>query len=169
MKTHSTTAEKARQRLVEVAGTTSQDLGLGRIVGQILAYLYLTEGECSLDEIGENLGLSKAAISIAIRQLESMGLVRRSWKKGDRKNYYRSADNIGSALQNGLLSFAKQKMKAVATELEHINELLQKVPAEESADSRVQFLTGRVKRAKQLGDTALSMLENPILNFFVKS
>jgi len=62
-----------RSRLIEVAGKTSQDLGLGRIVGQILVYLYLRNGDCSLDTIGEDLGLSKASVSVAVRQLESLG------------------------------------------------------------------------------------------------
>jgi len=35
-------------RLVEVGGNAAQDLGLGRIVGQIVVYLYLSEAERSL-------------------------------------------------------------------------------------------------------------------------
>ncbi len=51
-------------RLIETGGRTSQDLGTGRIVGQILIYLYLREDESSLDGIAEDLGLSKASVSI---------------------------------------------------------------------------------------------------------
>ncbi len=47
-------------RLVETGGRTSQDLGLGRIVGQILVYLYLQPAACSLEELEENLGLSQS-------------------------------------------------------------------------------------------------------------
>ena len=69
-------AQEARSRLIETGGRTSQDLGLGRIVGQILVYLYLTDGDCSLDKIGADLDLSKASVSIAARQLESLWLLR---------------------------------------------------------------------------------------------
>ena len=103
-------ASQARSRLIEAGGRTAQELGLGRIVGQMLVHLYLTDGECSLDRIGEELELSKASVSIAARQLESMGLLRRSWKKGDRKNYFRTADNFETALRQGLMVFLFQQI-----------------------------------------------------------
>jgi len=169
METEQNTAtSEARKRLVEVGGRISQDLGLGRIVGQILVYLYLQERECSLDAIGAKLGLSKAAISIAIRQLESLGLVRREWKKGDRKNYYRSADNIAAALQQGLLAFLRQKMQGAAMELDHVNDLLEAAVQQPHTDGDLEFLHSRVKRAKQLRDRASSVLESPIVKFFMK-
>ena len=51
------TAREVRMRLVEIGGGMAQDLGLGRVVGQILACLYLSDGERSLDEMGDELGL----------------------------------------------------------------------------------------------------------------
>ena len=50
---------------MQAGGATSQDLGLGRTLGQVLVYLYLTDGECPLDRIEADLGLSKASVSIA--------------------------------------------------------------------------------------------------------
>jgi DNA-binding transcriptional regulator GbsR (MarR family) len=163
-----TAAEDVRRRLVEVGGRTSQDIGLGRIVGQIVVYLYLKDGECSLDQIGEDLGLSKAAVSVAARQLENLGLIRRSWKKGDRKTYYRTADNIATALQQGLLSFVGQKIQAVATELDYVNDVLEKEVQGKPADPEAEFVYGRVKRAKLLRDRAASLLNSPLLRMFVK-
>lgn len=156
-------------RLIGVGGRTSQDLGLGRIVGQILVYLYLYEGECSLDQIGNDLGLSKAAVSIAARQLESLGLLRRAWKKGERKTYYRTADDLGSALQQGLFSFLNQKIQAVAGELDFVNGKLEEAVKGPDVNSETQFVYGRVKRAKVLRDKVAGLLDNPILKFFVKS
>ncbi len=93
---------EVRTRLVEVAGRTTQDLGMGRIIGQVLGDIYMTAGDSSLDDIGRNLGLSKAAVSIAARQLESLGLLQRIWKKSDRRNYYRVVDHLGVALRRGI-------------------------------------------------------------------
>ena len=67
----------AQMRLGETGGRTSQDLGLGRIVGQVLVYLYLQPSACSLEKLEKALGLSKASVSIAARQLEQLGLVQR--------------------------------------------------------------------------------------------
>lgn len=161
-------ATEIRMRLVEVGGKTSQDLGMGRIVGQILMYLYLREGECSLDQIGEDLGLSKAAVSTAVRHLESLGLLRQVWRKGDRKNYYRTADDIGTALQNGLLAFVRQKIQSVAMEIDAANESLEKEINNPGASTDIHFVHSRVKRAKYLRDMAANLLNSPLLGFLKK-
>jgi len=168
-KVSNSVVDEVRMRLIGVGGKTSQDLGLGRIVGQILVYLYLRDGECSLDQIGHDLGLSKAAVSIAARQLESLGLLRRVWKKGERKTYYRTADDLGSALQQGLFAFINQKIQSTAVELDYVNGKLEEAVKNPDADPETTFVYSRVKRAKVLRDKVSGLLNNPILKFFVKS
>jgi DNA-binding transcriptional regulator GbsR (MarR family) len=155
-----------KMRLVEAGGRTSQDLGLGRIVGQILACLYLTDGELSLDDIGGDLGISKAAVSVAVRQLESLALVRRVWKKGDRRNYYRTAEDVGAALRNGLLALLRQKIAATSLELDNAAEALKSGGRDRSPET--EFLYGRVKRARELCERASKVVESPLLKLFTR-
>jgi DNA-binding transcriptional regulator GbsR (MarR family) len=155
---------QVRKRLTEVGGRTAQDLGLGRIVGQLLVHLYLSPVECPLDDIARDLGLSKAAVSIAARQLESLGLLRRSWKAGDRKTYYRTADDIATALHQGLLIMVRNKMGLLATELKQAEAELKSGGSEQETD----FILGRVKRARKLRDTAMSVLENPVVKLLAR-
>ncbi len=160
----SETTAQVRKRLTEVGGRTAQDLGLGRIVGQLLVHLYLTPAEQSLEDISKELELSKAAVSIAARQLESLGLLRRSWKSGDRKTYYRTADDIASALHQGLLIMVRNKMSLLAAELQQAESDLKTAGAETEAE----FIRSRVKRAKKLRDTAMSVLENPLVKLLTR-
>ncbi|MCW5211930.1 MarR family transcriptional regulator [Desulfobulbus sp. TB] len=168
MNKHETLTE-VRMRLVETGGRTSQELGAGRIVGQIMVHLYLQQDAQSLDSIGEALALSKASISIAVRQLEQLGLVRRIWVKGDRKKYYRSADNIGSGLQQGLLSFLRQKVQLFGTDLEGALTLLESVSPEADAKEEFLFLQQRLNRANKLQKILLKILGNPLINFLAKN
>ena len=156
--------EPVRKRLTEIGGRTAQDLGLGRIVGQLLVHLYLSPVECPLDDIARDLGLSKAAVSIAARQLESLGLLRRSWKAGDRKTYYRTADDIATALHQGLLILVRNKMGLLAAELKLAESELKSGPA----NTEAEFMLGRVKRAKKLRDTAMAVLENPVVKLLTR-
>ncbi len=160
---------EVRTKLVEVGGSTSQDLGAGRIVGQVLVYLYLQENECSLDAIENDLGLSKASISIAVRQLEQLGLARKVWKKGDRKNYYRSAENIGNALQQGLLSTVRQKVQLFGGELDACLLLLDDAEVIEDEKQDLKFLQQRVGRAKRLQKRLDAVLGNPIVRLLTKA
>ena len=161
-------AFEVRRRLIEVGGRTAQDLGLGRIVGQILVYLYLWDGACSLDQIEKDLGLSKAAVSIAARQLEGLGLLRRVWIKGDRKNYYRTADHFGDALKQGVLAMIRRKMDAAAGELDEACLLIEAHRQEAAGDADMEFLSARVKRAKVLRDRVAKLLKSPLLRFLAR-
>ncbi|MCI5123118.1 MAG: MarR family transcriptional regulator, partial [Candidatus Electrothrix sp. AR5] len=150
-------------------GRTSQELGAGRIVGQMMVHLYLQKDAQSLDSIGEALGLSKASVSIAVRQLEQLGLVRRVWVKGDRKKYYRSVDNIGSGLQQGLLSFLRQKVVLFGTELEGALAVLESVSPDDKDKEEFLFLQQRMNRAGKLQKILLKILGNPLVNFLAKN
>ena len=154
--------QEVRQRLIEVAGRTTQDLGMGRIIGQVLGDIYLTDGNSSLDDIGRNLGLSKAAVSIAARQLESLGLLQRIWKKDDRKNYYRIVEHLGVALRQGLLELVRGKMRTAGVELDRAEELL-KQAGNGGNNSEINFLQGRLNRARQLRQRATRIFNNPIM------
>ena len=155
-------------RLVETGGLTSHDLGLGRIVGQVLVYLYLQPAECSLDALEQDLGLSKASVSVAARQLESLGLVSRVWVKGERKKYYRSAENIASALQQGLLSLVRQKVEFFGGELDTSMGLLESAP-EKIETQDLEFLKQRVSRASKLQKRLNKILGNPLVRLLTKS
>lgn len=157
----------ARMRLVETGGRTSQDLGLGRIVGQILVYLYLQPAACPLDELEKDLGLSKASVSVAARQLEQLGLVQRVWLKGERKKYYRSAENIGYALQEGLLSLIRQKVNEFGDQLAITENLLGQTGRENS--SEIEFLRQRISRASTLQKRLNGVLGNPLVRLLTKA
>ena len=157
---------ESRKRLIETGGKMSQDLGMGRIVGQMLIYLYLSPTEASLDEIEQQLGLSKASVSIAARQLENFGLLRRVWKRGDRKSYYQTTDNIVMALRKGLVSFLQQKVKVFGAELDHaLSSLDGTQDVNNLTSGEVDFLRRRIVRAKQLQGRLESVIDNPVVRF----
>ena len=154
--------QEVRTRLVEVAGRTTQDLGMGRIIGHVLGYIYMTDGDSSLDDIGEGLGLSKAAVSIAARQLEGFGLLQRVWKKGDRKNYYRIVDHLGKALRQGVLEMVRGKIRTAGAELDHAEELL-KHAGNGKNNTEIKFLQTRLQHAQKLRSRAAQIFDNPIM------
>ncbi len=48
----------------------------------------------SLEAIAGELQVSKSNISINIREAERLGMVKKVWKKGDRKDYYEAGPNL---------------------------------------------------------------------------
>lgn len=154
--------DDVRSRLIEVVGRASQDFGLGRITGQILVFAFLSRRECSLDDMVTELGVSKAAVSIAARQLEALGLLQRVWKKADRRRYYRTVDNFGAAVQKGILGLVRNKLASIDEVLRQAESDLQAIGSAE-ADADTRFLRKRVARGMRLRDRSARILNSPIL------
>jgi DNA-binding transcriptional regulator GbsR (MarR family) len=74
--------------------------GFPRGMGAIFGVLYLSPTPLSLDEIVQETGLTKGAISTEIRALARMGLVHRSTKLGDRKDYYEAEADFFAAIKS---------------------------------------------------------------------
>lgn len=158
-------AQQVRSNLVELGGRTAQDLGFSRIAGQILVSLYLTDGDCPLEQIEKDLGISKASASIAVRQLESMGLLKRCWHQGDRRNFYRTADNLGEVFCEGMVAVLRRKLDQAGGDLTDSLNTLEQAPDENGG---IVFLLSRVKRAKSLRDRADRLLNSRVVKYFIR-
>ena len=73
---------------IERAGLLWQKDGFPRIAGRIFGFTLISPEPCSLDDIAESLGVSKASVSTDARLLEKLGVIERVSLPGDRKDYY---------------------------------------------------------------------------------
>lgn len=91
---------KIKQDFTEGLSQISRFWGFPKGMGAIFAVLYLSPSARSLDEIVQETGLTKGAISAEIRALARMGLVHRSTKLGDRKDYYTAESDFYTAIKS---------------------------------------------------------------------
>ncbi|HJS20681.1 MAG TPA: hypothetical protein VJ785_18190 [Anaerolineales bacterium] len=96
----STTLSNIKKDFTEGLSQISRFWGFPKGMGAIFAVLYLSPTPLSLDEIVQETGLTKGAISTEIRALARMGLVHRSSKLGDRKDYYEAEADFYAAIRS---------------------------------------------------------------------
>jgi DNA-binding transcriptional ArsR family regulator len=72
--------------------------GFTRIGGRIFGHLLLAEHPLSLDEIADALRVSKASVSTDARRLLEKGVVQRSGRPGDRRDYWEIAPDFFASL-----------------------------------------------------------------------
>ena len=89
-----------KQDFTEGLSQISRFWGFPKGMGAIFGVLYLSPTPLSLDEIVAETGLTKGAISTEIRALARMGLVHRSTKLGDRKDYYEAEADFYAAIKS---------------------------------------------------------------------
>ena len=176
------------RRFIEDAGNTTQALGVGRVVGQIFAYLYFNEVPRGLDDMKDALGISTGSASMGVRQLEQWGAVQRVWVKGDRKDYYTANDyfgqivrNIATDLMGKRLASIIQSLDAAEAELNppvppplHVRRSLGEGGAGEGGGEGVQceehskFLQARVARLRDFQKKVDKTWNNPIVKLLLK-
>jgi DNA-binding transcriptional regulator GbsR (MarR family) len=91
---------KIKKDFTEGLSQISRFWGFPKGMGAIFAVLYLSPTALSLDEVVQDTGLTKGAISTEIRALARMGLVHRSSKLGDRKDYYTAESDFYAAIRS---------------------------------------------------------------------
>lgn len=158
--------DPVRQSLIEAAGRTSQDLGLGRIVGQVMAVVYLNADPTSLDDLTQQLGLSKASVSIATRQLDKLGLIERVWAQNDRKLYYKLTEHIAAALQRSVMEMLRGKLRMAGEVLGQAEKFLDQSVYSDPQEKK--FLQHQIKRARRIRNRADKLVNNPILRLIVR-
>jgi DNA-binding transcriptional regulator GbsR (MarR family) len=146
--------------------------GFPKGMGAIFGVLYLSSTPLSLDEIVEATGLTKGAISTEIRALARMGLVHRSSRLGDRKDYYEAESDFYAAIrsilkerQNSEFDRAVRSVKDTLESLENNwveNEewtfVYERVQALQDFFDALDSLTKAVVRLESLGVTNVTKI-----------
>jgi DNA-binding transcriptional regulator GbsR (MarR family) len=130
---------------------------VGRVVGQIYAYLYFTEGAGNLSNLQRALGISKGAASMGVRQLEQWGAVRKVWVRGDRKDYYEANDWFGRIVKNAVLETVAKKINASSSFLDSAEAMV------EDDGGNGAFLRGRIRNLRRFQVKMQKAWNNPIL------
>src|SRR2546429_1758555 len=84
----------SRLQIAEDIGHLYGKYGLALSIGRVFGLLLASEGPLSLDEIAETLGISKSGASVAARDLERVGVVRRLGTPGSKRVLYEATDEM---------------------------------------------------------------------------
>ena len=125
--------------------------GLPKGMGAIFAVLYLSPSPLSLDELVQQTGLTKGAISTNVRALARMGLVRPSTKLGDRKDYYEAETDFYKSIRSILKERQNSEFDAAIRSVQETLEKLETGIGEEDEAER-QFLLERVRALQSFFD-----------------
>ena len=79
---------KSREHFIQGMSRISNFWGFPKAMGAIYGAIYLSPDPISLDQLVEQAGVSKGAVSTNVRQLERLNMVHRHLVVGDRKDYY---------------------------------------------------------------------------------
>ncbi|MBT7065135.1 MAG: hypothetical protein HN919_02445 [Verrucomicrobia bacterium] len=142
----------------------TQALGLGRIIGQLYAYLYFCPSPRRLSDMEEALAVSKGSASTAARQLEQWHAVRKVWVKGDRRDYYEANDWLGGIVRNILTDTLGGRLSAYARTLDDVAENIMTT----DGNGEGEFMRSRVAHLQDFSLRMRKMRNNPLIRKLLK-
>ena len=68
-------------------GRLARFVGFSEVMGRLYGTLLLNPEPLSLDELADNLEISKGSVRMNMRSLERWGMAKEVWVRGERKKY----------------------------------------------------------------------------------
>lgn len=113
--------------------------GFSKVMGQLYGVLLLSGEPLSLDDLLEQLQISKASVSTNMRTLEQLGMVRQVWirgKKADRRKYYEAEIDLLQIVANMVSRREMRDVDRALTVLQESMQRLDSVKGHLSTDER---------------------------------
>src|SRR5574339_895516 len=146
--------ENIKKDFAQGLSEISRFWGFPKGMGAIFGVLYLSPTPLSLDEIVQQTGLTKGAVSTEVRTLARMGLVHRSTRLGDRKDYYTAEADFYAAIRSILQERQNSEFdRAVRS----VKETLGKMDENWVDDEEWNFVYARVQALQDFFDAIDSL------------
>jgi len=148
---------QAELEVSDSVGRLMEFWGFKRPMGRIWTLLYLAPDPLGAAEIGEALRMSAGAVSMAIGELTKWGAVKKSWRPGERRDFYEAETSIGRLVQRVLRERELALVRGFGEALEAAQRAL---PADRKSAALAfkRERLGELRRLAKLGETLLTAL-----------
>ncbi len=88
--------------MLDGLGQLANYFGFSKVMGQLYGAMLLSDKPLCLDDLVERLDISKANVSMNMRTLENMGMVRQVWVRGSsgRRKFYEAETDFWQIITN---------------------------------------------------------------------
>ncbi|MGP4040911.1 choline uptake/conversion transcriptional regulator CudC [Gracilibacillus sp. D59] len=86
--------EDAERVVINSIAETMDLYGVTPSIGRLYATMYFKHNPLTLDDMKDDLGMSKPSMSTAVRKLQDINIVKKVWKKGSRRDLFIAEKNF---------------------------------------------------------------------------
>jgi DNA-binding transcriptional regulator GbsR (MarR family) len=152
--------EHERELLHEVADTVGALMefwGFKRTMGRVWTTLYLLGEPLSAAELCDGLAISTGAASMTLTELEHWGVVRRSRKPGDRREYFEAETDIWRMVSRVLRERELVQVERALAVFDRARAQLGRAPLP-GEQERIEQITERIGRLADLARLGKALL-----------
>lgn len=126
--------------------------GFRRHMGRLWTVLYLSPEPLTTTELSETLALSSSAVSLSLGDLVRWGAVRKTWRPGERKDFYEAESSVWKLLRRVYerreLNLIREANEALAQAQQVLDESRGRLSAADRR--RLDFMRKRLSRLSAL-------------------
>lgn len=120
--------EQTIEKFIQVIAKNMALYGITSSVGRLYGVLYFSEKPLTLDEMSQALEMSKTSMSTGVRSLSELRMVETAYKKGIRKDLYRSEEDwyksFTSLFGNRWRGYTETNIEEAEETIESLQDLL---------------------------------------------
>jgi len=124
--------EKIREKIYSSFADIANSLGYSDVYGRVIACLLTHDTPIPLSQVAKETRYSPSMVSLSIDFLESVGMVKKIKKPGDRKLYLQSDGNLLDAVKKIILAKIEKKIMNSLEEFKGYKDELKRMRSEES-------------------------------------
>jgi HTH-type transcriptional regulator, glycine betaine synthesis regulator len=148
-------------------GRLAHFFGFSEVMGRLYGALLLHAGPLSLDELAEQLQISKGSVSMNMRALERWGIAKEVWMRGERRKYYAAEADFWKVIRNVL---SGREMREVQVAVQVLSDSVMKLKAAEqeltAEEKQVSaFYLERIAELQSFFQFAQMVLETVIASY----
>jgi DNA-binding transcriptional regulator GbsR (MarR family) len=140
--------EEIKEKIYSAFANIAKSLGYSEVYGRIIACLIIHEEPVSLSEVAQQTGYSPPMVSLSIDFLETVGMVKRVKRPGDKKLYLQSSGNLLDGLKKVILVKIQNSVSTSLKEFEEYRKELKELKKKESKNllKAIDLLEKEIKK-----------------------
>lgn len=150
--------EKVQDVVLDKTNQICSKFGLNNIMAQLYTILYFNNKPLSLNDMSEQLKISKGSTSTNIRALERYGAVRQVWVKGSRRDHYIADNDISKIIFDRVKAMAQNRLSEVSDMINSAHLAIDSVsPDTEEVKEAIKIFEQKLDNLKNLHEKAYSL------------
>lgn len=161
--------EEAKSKFIQTWGALGSQWGINKTMAQIHALLMISPDALSMEDIMEQLQISRGNTSMNLRALMDWGIVFKEYKPGERKEFFSAESNIDELARKIARERSRREIKPTLRVLQDISA----IDGEESTKAahfkaKTEELYDFVSRADNMLEKITEQKENWITKTILK-
>jgi HTH-type transcriptional regulator, glycine betaine synthesis regulator len=133
-------AEPLVKEFVEHWGLMARAWGINSSMGELFALLYITGTDWTADDLRHRLGISRANVSMNLRELLSWGVVHKVHRSGERRELFRAETDVWTLFRKILTERKRRELDPSLRVLDHALNLAESHPGLHDLGARIEQL-----------------------------